>query len=89
MSEQDDAPSAEYVGVDVAPDGDSVAIEANGESLFVEGADQPRVCVRIGGPESEISLTLTPADADALRDDLDAAIDEAHDEVEKFSGRYG
>jgi hypothetical protein len=89
MGEEDDVPSAEYVGVDVAPDADSVAIETTGEALLVDGYDQARVCVRIGGPESSISLTLAPADARALRDDLDAAIDEARAEVEKWSGRDG
>lgn len=89
MSEEDDVPSAEYVGVDVAPDADSVAIETTGEALLVDGYDQARVCVRIGGPESSISLTLAPADARALRDDLDAAIDEARAEVKKWSGRDG
>lgn len=89
MGEESDAPSAEYVGVDVAPDEDSVTIETSGEALLVEGHQQARVCIRIGGPESAISLTLAPADARALRDDLDAAIDEAYDEVEKWSDRDG
>jgi hypothetical protein len=87
MDDEDDAPSAEYVGVDVAPDADSVAIETTGEALLVDGYDQARVCVRIGGPESEISLTLSPADARGLRDDLSAAIDEARAEVEKWAER--
>lgn len=89
MGDEDDAPSAEYVGVDVAPDADSAAIETTGEALLVDGYHQAHVCVRIGGPESAISLTLAPADARALRDDLDAAIDEARDGVEKWSGQDG
>ena len=87
MGDEDDAPSAEYVGVDVAPDADSVAIETAGEALLVDGYDQARVCVRIGGPESTISITLAPADARALRDDLNDAIDEARSEVEKWVER--
>ena len=83
MGDEDAAPSAEYVGVDVAPDADSVAIETAGEALLVDGYDQARVCVRIGGPESTISLTLAPTDARALRDDLNAAIDEARRKVEE------
>jgi len=53
----------------------------------VDGYDQARVCVRIGGPESTISLTLAPADARAFRDDLNAAIDEARSEVEEWLDR--
>lgn len=83
MGDEDDAPSAEYVGVDVAPDADSVAIETVGEALLVDGYDQARVCIRIGGPESAISLTLAPADARAMRNDLNAAIDEARRKVEE------
>lgn len=89
MDDEENTPSAEYVSVDVAPDADSVAIETSGEALLVDGCEQARVCVRIGGPESTISLTLAPADARELRDDLDAAIDEARDEVEKWSGQDG
>ena len=87
MSDEDDIPSAEYVGVDVAPDADSVAIETAGEALLVDGHNQARVCVRIGGPESTISLTLAPADAREFRDDLNDAIDEARSEVEKWAKR--
>lgn len=87
MSDEDDAPSAEYVAVDFASETDSVAIETTGEALLADGYYQASVCIRIGDQESGISLTLPPGDARALRDDLDAAIDEARDEVEKWVDR--
>lgn len=71
MGDEDSAPGAEYVGVDIAPDADRVQIETISEALLVDGYEQARVCVRIGSPgSSTVSLTLAPADARAFRDDL-------------------
>jgi hypothetical protein len=87
MEKESDSPSAEYVGVDVKPDVDAVDIRTTGEALFVDGENEPRVCIEIGAAESGISITLSPADARALRDDVDDAIDEANDEAGKWSRR--
>ncbi len=87
MSEDDDSPVAEHVSVTLGRNTDTTSIDVDGEALLSDGYHQAKVCVRIGDQDSTISVTLSPADARALRDRLDDAVDEARDEVEKWMER--
>jgi hypothetical protein len=83
---EDETPSAEHVGVDVAPDEEAVGIEVNGEAPLSGSEYVPRVYIDVGDSGSRISLTLTPAAVRGLRDDLADGLDEAQAEAEKWSG---
>ncbi|MUW13263.1 hypothetical protein GJ633_00330 [Halorubrum sp. CBA1125] len=89
MSDDDERPAAEHVSVNFGQPTTTTPIQVDGESLLSEGYYQAKVCVRIGDQDSMISVTLSPADARALRDDLDDAVDEARAEVERWLNRDG
>jgi hypothetical protein len=64
-----------------------VSIEATGDALWDgdAGSDVPVVTLQIGGREAGLSVTLTAEAADALRDDLQDAIEGANDDVDRFA----
>ncbi|SMP12704.1 hypothetical protein SAMN06265347_104103 [Halobellus salinus] len=65
-------------------DDDDVSINVSGEALKINNCLTSRVCVKIGGEESTISVTLTPDDAEALRGRLADAIDESGDALARW-----
>jgi hypothetical protein len=64
-----------------------VPITTAGDALWDgdAGSDVPVVTLQIGGREAGLSVTLTAAAADALRDDLQDAIEAAHADVDRFA----
>lgn len=87
MSEEDDRPVAEQINVKLGQNTDTIPIDVDGEALLIDGYYQAKVCIQIGSENSTISVTLSPAETRALRDELDDAVDEARDEVEKWLDR--
>lgn len=87
MNEDNDRPEAEHVSVTLGRNTDTHPIKVDGEALLIKGYHQARVSLRIGDQDASISVTLSPSDARALRDELDEGVDEARDEVERWLDR--
>jgi hypothetical protein len=88
MSDEQESTVAESASIIFAP-GEKVPINASGEALQIDSCLQSRVCLKIGGSENEITITLTPGEAKALREDLAEAIDASQDALARWMENGG